>query len=58
MSVFFQSGCGHGPFFVGSRACAANHYVIVVKSVRMFISMSTSSASRRHSDQVSITQSL
>ena len=33
--------------FVGSRACAANHYVIAVKC--LVVSMSTSLANRRHS---------
>ena len=45
--------------FVGSRACAANHYVIAGKCpYAIYLCMSTSSTDCRLSEQVSITQSL
>ena len=46
-------------FFVGSRACAANHYVIAGKCpYGIYLCMSTSSTDCRLSEQVSITRSL
>ena len=45
--------------FVGSRACAANHYVIAGKCPHgIYLCMSTSSTDCRLSEQVSITRSL
>ena len=44
---------------MGSRACAANHYVIAGKCpYGIYLCMSTSSTDCRLSEQVSITQSL